>query len=185
MINETGKVLSITKDPLKLSGFFPMAEPVQPITGTGKRTPVCPYRVYKTLAEELDRITVRINAIIKGLKVRGAVASDAAAIEELATAEDNTLVPIANMEGIAAAGGWKRRLSGGRSIRQSLSCSSFMLPASRLSRRFTKSPAFPTSSVARVMPAKRRQHKTSRRSGEACGSRKCSEPLSGRCAICS
>ena len=105
VINETGKVLSITKDPLKLNGFFPMAEPVQPITGTGKRTPVCPYRVYKTLAEELDRLTVRIAGITKGLKVRGAIAADAQDIENLSEAEDNTLIPIANMEGIAAAGG--------------------------------------------------------------------------------
>lgn len=105
VVNDSCKVLSITDDPLKLGGFFPMAEPVQPITGTGKRTPVCPYRVYKTLAEELDRLTVRINAIIKGLKVRGAIAADAQDIENLATAEDNTLIPIANMEGIAAAGG--------------------------------------------------------------------------------
>ncbi len=108
--NDTCKVLNITPDPLKLTGFFPMAEPVQPITGTGKRTPVCPYRVYKVLAEELDRLTVRINAIIKGLKVRGAIAADAADIENLATADDNTLVPIANLEGLAAAGGMDKAI---------------------------------------------------------------------------
>lgn len=108
--NDTCKVLNIAPDPLKLTGFFPMAEPVQPITGTGKRTPVCPYRVYKVLAEELDRLTVRINAIIKGLKVRGAIAADAADIENLATADDNTLVPIANLEGLAAAGGMEKAI---------------------------------------------------------------------------
>lgn len=108
--NDTCKVLNIAPDPLKLTGFFPMAEPVQPITGTGKRTPVCPYRVYKVLAEELDRLTVRINAIIKGLKVRGAIAADAADIENLATADDNTLVPIANLEGLAAAGGMDKAI---------------------------------------------------------------------------
>jgi len=108
--NDTCKVLNIAPDPLKLTGFFPMAEPVQPITGTGKRTPVCPYRVYKVLADELDRLTVRINAIIKGLKVRGAIAADAADIENLATADDNTLVPIANLEGLAAAGGMDKAI---------------------------------------------------------------------------
>lgn len=108
--NDTCKVLNIAPDPLKLTGFFPMAEPVQPITGTGKRTPVCPYRVYKVLADELDRLTVRINGIIKGLRVRGAIAADAADIENLATADDNTLVPIANLEGLAAAGGMEKAI---------------------------------------------------------------------------
>lgn len=108
--NDTCKVLNIAPDPLKLTGFFPMAEPVQPITGTGKRTPVCPYRVYKVLADELDRLTVRINGIIKGLRVRGAIAADAADIENLADAAENTLVPIANLEGLAAAGGMDKAI---------------------------------------------------------------------------
>ena len=103
--DQSQKVLSIKPDPMGLTGFFPQAEPVQPITGTGKRTPVCPYKVYKTLAEELDKITRRINAIVSGLKVRGGVAGGTADFEALANAGDNELVPISNVEGLVAQGG--------------------------------------------------------------------------------
>lgn len=109
--NDSCKVLSINDDPLGLAGFFPMAAPVQPITGTGKRVPVCPYRVYKTLAGELDTISKRIRAITKGLKLKGLVASEAADIENFATAEDNTLTIAANMEGIGAIGGLEKAIA--------------------------------------------------------------------------
>ena len=85
-----------------------MPEPIQPITGTSKRTPVCPYTVYKTLAEELDRQTRRINGIMKGLKLRGIIAADAAAIENLAEADDNELITVGNIENLVAAGGLEK-----------------------------------------------------------------------------
>lgn len=103
--DKSSKVINIQDDPLQLGGFFPQAAPVQPITLTGKRTPVCPYAIYKTLAQELDRATKRINAIMKGLKVRGAIAADAEAVELMSQADDNELVPIANLENLAAVGG--------------------------------------------------------------------------------
>lgn len=99
------KVISITPDPLGLTGFFPISAPVQPITGTGKRTPVCPYAVYEALADELDRATKRINRVMQGLKVRGIIAGDAEAMELLANVGDNELVPVANIENLVAAGG--------------------------------------------------------------------------------
>lgn len=99
------KVIKVQDDPLQLTGFFPQCKPVQPITGTGKRIPVCPYKVYKTLAEELDKITRRINAIVSGLKVRGGIASAAESLEDLAKAGDNELVPIADVEGLVSQGG--------------------------------------------------------------------------------
>ena len=107
----TSRVLSIGDDPLGLTGFFPNPQPVQPITGTGKRTPVCPYKIYKAQAEELNRLTRRITAITEGLKAKGAVASDAGDIENWATADDNTITTIANIENIAAAGGLERAIA--------------------------------------------------------------------------
>ena len=110
VVEDSGKVLRVQDDPLGLAGFFPMPEPVQPVTGTGQRVPVCPYAIYKTLAEELDRQTRRINAIIKGLKVRGAIAADAEAIELIARADDNELVPVPNIENLAAVGGLEKAI---------------------------------------------------------------------------
>ena len=102
---DSGKVISIKDDPLNLQGFFPQAEPIQPISATNSLTPVCPFEIYKTLAKELDTATRRINAIMKGLKVRGIIAGDASIMEALSQVGDNELVPIANLENMAATGG--------------------------------------------------------------------------------
>lgn len=110
IVDETHKVLSIKPDPLKLSGFFPCATPVQPITATGKMTPVCPYEVYKTLAEELDEITRRIRGLTQVLKAKGAIAGDNGDLEQLADAEDGDIVPLSDMENIMAQGGLEKAI---------------------------------------------------------------------------
>ncbi|MGL6208767.1 MAG: hypothetical protein ACRC14_02920 [Paracoccaceae bacterium] len=110
VVNETGKVLSVKPDPLKLSGYFPCAQPVQPITATGKMTPVCPYEVYKTLAEELDMITRRIRGLTEVLKAKGAIAGSAEALDELKDADDGEIVALADMENIMAQGGLERAI---------------------------------------------------------------------------
>lgn len=98
-------IVKMTQDPMGLPGFFPVAKPVQPLTVAGRLTPVCPFDVYRDLADELDQTTRRINAILKGLKVRGGVIGAAADIKAMADADDNQLVPIQNVEGLAATGG--------------------------------------------------------------------------------
>ena len=111
IVHETGEVLSITPDPLGLKGFFPSARPVQPITATGNRRPVCPFSVYKALANELERLTKRITAITDGLRVRGMIAGESADLQELADAEDNQLIPISNLEAYAATGGIEKAIA--------------------------------------------------------------------------
>jgi len=111
VIESNSRVLSVMDDPLKLTGFFPQPAPVQPITGTGRRTPVCPYAVYQKLAEELDAITVRIDGLVSGLKVRGIVATGAEVIEELASAGDNTIITAGDLEGLMAMGGIEKAIA--------------------------------------------------------------------------
>jgi hypothetical protein len=111
VVDASGDVLSIDDDPLGLRGFFPMPEPVQPIGTTGTRVPVAPFHIYKRLADELERLTRRIEAITNGLKVRGLIAGDGGDIASLAEAEDNELVPIANLEGFAASGGLDKAIA--------------------------------------------------------------------------
>jgi hypothetical protein len=90
--SDKSEVIRIDDDPLGLPGFFPQPEPVQPISGTGRRTPVCPYSVYKYLAKELDTQTRRINKITEGLKLRGLFGGDVDVMDVLSQAEDNELV---------------------------------------------------------------------------------------------
>jgi hypothetical protein len=104
IVASSGDVLSMRDDPLGLKGFFPQARPVQPITGSGQRTPVVPFVIYKQLADELDKISRRIMAITDGLKVRGLIAGNTGDIANLAEADDNELIPVANLEGLAQTG---------------------------------------------------------------------------------
>lgn len=104
------KVLSIKDDPLQLPGFFPCAAPVQPITPTGKLTPVCPFRIYETLAGELDMITERIRNLTDVLKAKGAIAGSTEALDDLAQAEDGDIVALADMENIMAQGGLEKAI---------------------------------------------------------------------------
>ncbi len=106
----SGRVQKISEDPLGLPGFFPTPEIVQPITLTGNMTPVCPFTVYKKLADELDLCTKRINAIMKGLKVRGGVIGDASDIKRLSEAGDNELIAIENVEQLAQTGGLEKAI---------------------------------------------------------------------------
>lgn len=111
VVEASSEILSITDDPLGLPGFFPCARPVQPINATGNRIPVAPFTIYRKLAEELERITKRIMAIVDGLKVRGLIVGSADDLMALADAGDNTLVPISNLEGLAQTGGLDKAIT--------------------------------------------------------------------------
>lgn len=104
LVDHSNEVIKIEDDPLGLPEYFPMVEPVQPIGSAGRRKPVVPYKVYKSLAEELDRVTVRIRKITEGLKVRGIAAAGNNTIEQLATLEDNQLASASDIEGLAQTG---------------------------------------------------------------------------------
>jgi hypothetical protein len=108
---EDGEVLRVEEDPLGLQGFFPCPEPVQPITVTGNMTPVCPFVIYKRLADELDRITKRINKIVEGMKVRGMVLGNSGDVANLAEAGDNEIIIASNLEQIAAMGGLDKAIT--------------------------------------------------------------------------
>ena len=110
LIEESNKIITFKDDPLGLKGFFPQSAPVQPIMSTHSRTPVCPYEIYRMQAEELDRITRRIDKIVSGLKVRGLIAGDAEAAELLADADDNTLTVAPDIQNISVAGGLDRMI---------------------------------------------------------------------------
>lgn len=103
-----GKVLNKKPDPLGLKDFYPVPHPVQPISLTDKLTPVCPFSIYRKLADELDLITQRINKIMKGLKVRGIVAGDASKLVSLADADDNEIRVETDLEGLAQTGGLEK-----------------------------------------------------------------------------
>jgi hypothetical protein len=108
---EDAKCLKMVDDPLGLTGFFPMPAPVQPIAVTGKMTPVCPFVIYKRLADELDRLTKRINKIAEGMKVRGMMLGNSGDVANLAEAGDNEIIIATNLEQLAAMGGLDKAIT--------------------------------------------------------------------------
>lgn len=98
-------------DPLGLEGFFPIPRPLQPLDTPGTLVPVCPYRAYSDLAEELNEITVRIQKLTKSLRVRGIYASSAQDIQAILDADDNQLVPAQGLEAFMDAGGLEKAIA--------------------------------------------------------------------------
>lgn len=106
--------LKTEDDPLSLQNFFPVVQPLIAIEDSDTFEPTPLYDQYKEQAEELDRVSTRINKIITGLKLRAiydpALGSQVA---ELFRGEDNDLIPadsairqLYEAGGIAAAIWW-------------------------------------------------------------------------------
>lgn len=84
-------------DPLGLQGFFPIPKPLTFFDKIKDLTPVPLYEAYRQQAEELNTITLRINRIVKALKVRGFYDSTLEGLDKLLSSEDNTLIPAENV----------------------------------------------------------------------------------------
>ena len=86
--------LKVEKDPLSLQNFFPIVDPLRAIADSDTFEPVPLYDQYKEQAEELDRISTRINKIMSGLKLRAIYdPSLGTQVAELFRGEDNDLIP--------------------------------------------------------------------------------------------
>lgn len=84
-------------DPFKLSSFYPWPKPLQFSKKITDLIPKPLYCFYEEQAKELNRVSRRINVIVEALKVRGFYDSTLEGIEAVMTADDNTLVPTANV----------------------------------------------------------------------------------------
>lgn len=59
-------------DYLELDGFFPTPGPLLMTMKPGKLEPIPLYQYYRNQAEELNRVTVRLNKVLSAIRVRGA-----------------------------------------------------------------------------------------------------------------
>lgn len=85
------------EDPLGLSGFFPMPQPLMLFPKISSLVPVPLYTMYEEQAKELNRVTVRINKIVQALKVRGFYDSTLEGLDKVLSADDNVLIPAENV----------------------------------------------------------------------------------------
>lgn len=91
------QILEQLPDPLGLAGFFPCPASLTFFSKVSSMVPVPLYEFYREQAEELNRVTQRINNIIKALKVRGFYDAQIGELGTLLTKEDNTLLPAENV----------------------------------------------------------------------------------------
>jgi hypothetical protein len=99
------KPIRMEPDPLGLPDFFPAMRPVQVMRRASSLTPVCPYKVYKPLIDELDLITKRISKLVRILKVRGIYDSELDVdFQLLKDADDGMFMSAQNATKFAASG---------------------------------------------------------------------------------
>lgn len=102
------KPLRVEPDPLKLQGFLPIVRPLYALETTDSLVPVPLYWTYRDQAEELDKITRRITALVAVMKWRGLYAASeetSGNLSSLKDADDGDLLPATEFMSITAQGG--------------------------------------------------------------------------------
>ena len=99
-------VLKIDDDPLELTGFFNCPRPIQFLEKSNDLMPVAVYALYENQAEELNRLTIRINNIVSAIKARGVYDSELGEeIGNIMSADENALIPADKSSSLAAEKG--------------------------------------------------------------------------------
>lgn len=89
-----GYVLRISPDPMGLTDFFPCPRPLVAFTTTDQQLPVPEYLIYQDLANEVDTISDRIDAITKRIKVVGAYDGGQDELKDVLLQEDGNMKAI-------------------------------------------------------------------------------------------
>lgn len=96
--------LKVEDDPLELTGFYPIPEPMRFLRKSNDLMPTAIYVLYENQAKELNRITTRINRIVEALKVRGVYDSTVGELADLLKKDDNAMVPAENVAALQDSG---------------------------------------------------------------------------------
>ena len=88
-----------------LEKFFPTPYPLIAVRTNESGKPIPEYRLYQDQADELDRVTTRINRLIEALKRRGVYDAAIPELAKLADAGDNEFIPSENYSNLAQGGG--------------------------------------------------------------------------------
>ena len=103
--NESGE------PPIEFEGFFPCPEPLQLVEDSSSLLPIPLWRLYKAQAEELEKISTRINKIIEQCKARGIYDSRLSEIGNVLKASEGDLIPVQGAAQMAAVGGLEKSVS--------------------------------------------------------------------------
>lgn len=107
----TDGILKEEPDPLGLTGFFNTPRPLMFVGKSWSIIPTAPYAMYKTQAQELNRLTQRIARISEAIKVRGAYdGSLKGDLEKIFSGADNELVPTEVASSLATEKGFQNAI---------------------------------------------------------------------------
>jgi hypothetical protein len=103
--------LKVEDDPLGLTGFFNTPRPLVFVEKSCSLVPTAPYQMYKSQADELNRITRRMKKLIEACKARGiydgAMGGD---LETLMEKDDNALIPAQVSAALATEKGFQNAI---------------------------------------------------------------------------
>ena len=100
-----GPVARVT-DPLGLKRFFPCPRPLWATITTDNMVPLPDYAMYQDQAEELNRLTNRIAALQRAVRVVGVYNAEASEVSRLLSdTVDNDMIPVKNWMIFAEKGG--------------------------------------------------------------------------------
>ena len=91
------RVLKQVPDPLGLSGFYPIPEQLVFFMKSESLLPVPLYKFYEQQAQELNRVSARINKLISVMKARGMYDKTLANLAALNDKDDGQFVPLENV----------------------------------------------------------------------------------------
>ena len=99
------RFLLVEDDKLNLQGFFDCDRPLYAVKTATTLVPKVKFDMYRDQAKELDRVTTRIDRIMRTLKQRGIYDSTIAELKDLMKASDNEMIPTSNAAPAMQAGG--------------------------------------------------------------------------------
>jgi len=100
--------LDVKDDPLGLQDFFPCPRPLFATITTDNLIPVPDFTQYQDQADELDRVTARIDMLTKAVKAAGVYDATQKGVQQLLSENvDNRLIPVENFTAFSEKGGLK------------------------------------------------------------------------------
>lgn len=96
--------------PLAFKDFWPIPRPLQFVQDSNSLIPVPLYELYREQAEEVDRISTRINKIVNALKVRAVYDATLSELSQLVSGEDNDMIAVRDAQKWMANGGLEKAI---------------------------------------------------------------------------
>ena len=109
----TEKHLKTVEDPMGLQNFFPTPGPLILTAKPGKLSPTPLYNFYRNQAEELNRVSVRLNKVLSAIRVRGAYNSLLGEdLKRMLSSDEleNELIPAQEAGLLAQSGGFDKHI---------------------------------------------------------------------------